>query len=666
MKLLAACAVFLASVSSFAQIPESLREIPGQKEFSGTLFVQTSDPATVGRILPYTESILPQINAFVLETPDGYTDPEFLAFVKELGTFSIAEPNWTVFPAFTPNDPSLNLQWQHAKMRTSLAYDHALGSPNVVVAICDTGVDTVHSDLAAAIVPGYNAVDRLPQPAGAVNDINGHGTSCAGLAAQVGNNSLFGAGISWGSKIMPIRVSNLTNGSASYANIFAGAIWAAENGAKVVSVSYSGPDFAGIETTGAQLRSLGVLFLWAAGNDGRNLTAFDHPNATIVTGLDDTDGQTGFAFGPAVDICAPGRDVFTTRRNNAFGAFSGTSAATPVAAGLAALVFSANPDLTPEEVETALELGCQDLQAAGEDNVLAWGRIDAYRSVKLAKRGTMVFRPDTSTYYELVQTDISPLYAMTAAERRTYFGLNGVLASVPDAATNSFLVGSFGSTYSSAIIGGFQADGQPQPNGWYWQDGSTWSYSNWFPGEPNGGIGEQRAIRITGLSGQWENIPLTETATSGFVVAYESSLQPVNLQVLLGDVIPSGLPVNVTLKQGSTVLSSGTVSAGNFSVMTDRRGEMELVAEAPGWLRRRLSFDFTGQTASSILVLPNGDIDRDQEVGPGDFAELAPAFLSVDGDPNWNPDADLDRDGEVGPGDFGILATNFLLTGDPA
>jgi len=66
-----------------------------------------------------------------------------------------------------------------------------------------------------------------------------------------------------------------------------------------------------------------------------------------------------------------------------------------------------------------------------------------------------------------------------------------------------------------------------------------------------------------------------------------------------------------------------------------------------------------------MATLAGGDVDSDNEIGPGDFALLAGAFLSVNGDPNWNDQADLDGDGEVGPGDFSILSANFLQTGAP-
>jgi len=80
-------------------------------------------------------------------------------------------------------------------------------------------------------------------------------------------------------------------------------------------------------------------------------------------------------------------------------------------------------------------------------------------------------------------------------------------------------------------------------------------------------------------------------------------------------------------------------------------------------LRGTVNVTASGATGVNFTLI-NGDVDGDNEVGPGDFGALATAFLSVSGDPNWNVEADLDGDGEVGPGDFGILATNFLTSGD--
>lgn len=106
---------------------------------------------------------------------------------------------------------------------------------------------------------------------------------------------------------------------------------------------------------------------------------------------------------------------------------------------------------------------------------------------------------------------------------------------------------------------------------------------------------------------------------------------------------------------------------GNFSFTTTLRGEYQISAKASHWLRKRVA-STTNISRNAItnisLSLVNGDVDGDNEIGPGDFGQLSTAFLSVNGDSNWNANADLDGDGEVGPGDFSILATNFLASGD--
>lgn len=106
-------------------------------------------------------------------------------------------------------------------------------------------------------------------------------------------------------------------------------------------------------------------------------------------------------------------------------------------------------------------------------------------------------------------------------------------------------------------------------------------------------------------------------------------------------------------------------TSGNF-VISGLVGKWMMISVQEGtWLRKTSPVLATsGGTAGFELVLKNGDVDMDNEVGPGDFGALSSSFGSVDGDPNWEPNADLDRDGEVGPSDFGILSANFGEAGD--
>jgi len=124
----------------------------------------------------------------------------------------------------------------------------------------------------------------------------------------------------------------------------------------------------------------------------------------------------------------------------------------------------------------------------------------------------------------------------------------------------------------------------------------------------------------------------------------------------------AGTPI--TLEVGSQTFAVNLDSSGNFTLPVGVSGETLIRAKASHWLAKAVTQDLDAPSETLTFSLINGDIDGDNEVGPGDFGALSVAFLSVDGDPNWNPEADLDGDGEVGPGDFSILSNNFLLAGD--
>lgn len=175
------------------------------------------------------------------------------------------------------------------------------------------------------------------------------------------------------------------------------------------------------------------------------------------------------------------------------------------------------------------------------------------------------------------------------------------------------------------------------------------------------------------FNGNW-SVTSNSTASGNVVVALETDLvagpSTITGTVLLEDWTATvvGRPMAWQLldtngnpvESGTTTLGAG----GVYSITpTASSGLYTLTMKGSHWLKGGVENLALGGTATANFSLLNGDIDGDNEVGPGDFGQLATAFLSVNGDPNWNPEADLDGDGEVGPGDFGILANNFLEAG---
>lgn len=380
------------------------RPVPGYLELTGRLIarpVQAGawrarglDPAEAQRQVDRARALLaddvliayPQVGEYVIALRPGQTEDGRAAELLRTGLFEYVTPDWRVFPAEVPNDPRFGDQWQHVNMRSVEAWDLEHGSPAIICAVCDTGVDLGHPDLAGALVAGYNAVSRLPQAEGGdVTDINGHGTFVAGCAAAIGNNARGVVGMGWNLSIMPIRVTNSEDGSAFLSSILDGARWAIENGARVASASYSGVASPSVQTTGRYIRSIGGLFCYAAGNSATDHSTWDHPDVVVVGASDPQDQRASWSsFGRGVDLFAPGVNVWATRRGGGYGPGSGTSFSTPMANGALALIWSVDPSFSPHTTERILYLTCDDLGAPGDDDVFGWGRINQAAAIALA------------------------------------------------------------------------------------------------------------------------------------------------------------------------------------------------------------------------------------------------------------------------------------------
>ncbi|MBE0437474.1 MAG: S8 family serine peptidase, partial [Methylomicrobium sp.] len=133
----------------------------------------------------------------------------------------------------TPNDPRYGNQWHLPKIQAPTSWTSSKAD-NTVVAILDTGVDSGHSDLSSKLIPGWNSVDG----SGDTSDINGHGTAVAGVAGAATDNANGVAGVAWNAQILPVRISNRSDGAAYFSDIARGLNWAADQGADVANISY--------------------------------------------------------------------------------------------------------------------------------------------------------------------------------------------------------------------------------------------------------------------------------------------------------------------------------------------------------------------------------------------------------------------------------------------
>ena len=384
--------------------PQRFVALEGTQEFSGELLVGVRDDLprarrgqpmsraeqAVDRLLHRVVDFAPEINEYTVRVPDGMNENTYADQLLETGDYTYVQPNWIVFTTGgenVPNDPDFGISWQHGAVESAKAWSIETGSEQAVVAIVDTGVDLDHPDLAGLLVPGYDSVGAIPQvDGGEVDDINGHGTFCAGCAAAEGDNATQVVGMGWNMRIMPIKATPGSSGSTALGNLTRGARWAAENGATVVNVSFSGVGGPAINATGNYVAEQGALLFWAAGNNGVRLGGFDHGNTVVVGASDINDNRAGFSnYGDPIDVFAPGAGVRATFVGGGQGTSSGTSFATPIAAGVAAMIWSVNPELRPRDLKAILEQSSDDIGAAGEDDVFGFGRVNLFNAVTMAQ-----------------------------------------------------------------------------------------------------------------------------------------------------------------------------------------------------------------------------------------------------------------------------------------
>lgn len=323
-------------------------------------------------------------SAVELKLKKGQQPSEVINKLNNDANIEYAEPNYLRRATIQPNDAYYSLQWGLHKIQAPAAWDTENGASSpVIIAVIDTGVDFAHPDLSGKLVAGVDVVNNDDSP----QDDNGHGTHVAGIAAASTNNAAGIAGVSWHAKIMPIKA--LDYSGAGYDSwIATGIREAADRGANIINLSLGGSGYSQtLREATDYAAAKGVVVIAAAGNTGDTTINYPagNPNVIGVGATDQKDNIASFStHNSTVDVAAPGVEIASTYwyyGQSVYAYSSGTSMATPMVAGLAALIKSKWPQFNAGQVTGRIIYHSDDKGPAGRDDYYGYGRINALRSL---------------------------------------------------------------------------------------------------------------------------------------------------------------------------------------------------------------------------------------------------------------------------------------------
>jgi len=319
----------------------------------------------------------------VIDIPLELDARAYAELLRQMPGVEFTEPDYLLFPAGgPPNDPLYSAEWHLAAINAPAAWEITTGSDQIILAVCDTGVDATHPDLAGQLVQGWNVVDQN----GDTSPVHPHGTMVAGAAAAAGNNGIGVAAPAMNCRIMPLRITSRSDGAAATSDIIAATVWAADHGARVINLSYAGYSSPSISEAAKYARSKNAVFVMAAGNDAGYVGGPDDPNIIAVSATTEMDTLASFtSTGPYVDLAAPGSGILTTGLDGTYQSVSGTSFSAPLVAGTAALMLSAYPTLSAAQVEAILKVSTDDRGASGYDTGYGFGRLNAGYALELTR-----------------------------------------------------------------------------------------------------------------------------------------------------------------------------------------------------------------------------------------------------------------------------------------
>lgn len=323
------------------------------------------------------------------------------------GMFEYAEPKYIHHSFYTPNDPSIGQQYFLTKIQAYNAWDISHGDTTVLIGIVDSGTDWNHPDLQANLQLNYNDpingtdddgdgyIDNYRGWDVSMNDndpmvdLQSHGSHVSGCAAAVTDNATGVASPGFNCRFLPVKAANSTATTTIDAG-YEGIVYAADHGCDIINCSWGGPGGGqlGQDAVTYATVNMGALVVASAGNSGVDEANYpaSYQYAFNVASTNTQDNKSSFStYNYSVDVSAPGSQIYSTVYNNSYTNMSGTSMASPIAAGCAAMVKAMNPTFNGLQCGEQLRMTADNIYTqagnANYQNKLGGGRVNLYRAL---------------------------------------------------------------------------------------------------------------------------------------------------------------------------------------------------------------------------------------------------------------------------------------------
>lgn len=362
---------------------------------------------------------------FLIDFSEASKIDEFIGILSQKSAVEYAEKAPYFRVSYKPNDPNYTTagnNWHLKKIWADTAWNITKGDTNILIAVIDNAIYPNHPDLVGKIQVAIDIADGDNDPAPPTfattqNPVWSHGTHTSGLVGAASDNGVGNPSIGYNVRLMVIKAGKDADGGNGASQMYEGITYAADNGAKVISMSLGGPMyFETMQLIIDYAYNKGCVIVAAAGNNGagdedpNNVNYIGYPaacNHVIAVGATNgNDKKASFSeFGTWIDVVAPGgyqndggildvimnNSVYSLAYTSATGGYikmQGTSMACPIVAGLCGLMLSVDTNLTPDKLLHYLKLTCdniESLQAAEHVGMVGAGRVNAFRAVQMVQ-----------------------------------------------------------------------------------------------------------------------------------------------------------------------------------------------------------------------------------------------------------------------------------------